>query len=60
MMTMTKTDEDLRNNDDNEHDVPDQRISSPGYVDVKVPQSICSVALGQQSPVSTSSERYSS
>src|SRR6267154_2722199 len=52
--------DDGNDNDDNDqHDVPGQRISSPDYVDVEIPQSI-DVAPSQQSPVSTSSEGYPS
>src|SRR6266852_278115 len=53
-------DDDDNNNDDYEHDVPGQRISSPDYVEVEIPQSI-GAAPSQQSPVSsTSSEGYPS
>ena len=34
--------------DDNEHDVPGQRISSPNYIEVEIPQSIGGVAPSQQ------------
>ena len=54
-------DDDNNDNDqqDHEHDVPGQRISSPDYVDVEIPQSI-GIAPSQQSPVSSSSEGYPS
>ena len=56
--------DDDNNNNDNQHeheyDVPGQRISSPDYVEVEIPQSIGGVAPGQQSPVSSSSEGYPS
>ena len=53
-------DEDDQQQHEHEHDVPGQRISSPDYVEVEIPQSIGGVAPGQQSPVSTSSEGYPS
>ncbi|KAF8497822.1 hypothetical protein F5888DRAFT_1613094, partial [Russula emetica] len=53
-------DNDDDNNEDDQHDVPGQRISSPDYVDVEIPQSV-GVPPSQQSPVSsTSSEGYPS
>ncbi|KAF8497819.1 hypothetical protein F5888DRAFT_1906594 [Russula emetica] len=63
-MTMTAPWQDNDNDNDDqhehEHDVPGQRISSPDYVDVEIPQSV-DVAPSQQSPVSsTSSEGYPS
>ena len=55
-------DNDEDDDNDQQHDVPGQRISSPDYVDVEIPQSIGVgvAAPGQQSPVSTSSEGYPS
>jgi hypothetical protein len=49
-------DDDNNDNDqhDHEHDVPGQRISSPDYVDVKIPQSI-GIPPSQHSPMSSSS-----
>ena len=41
-------DDDNNAHDDNEHDVPGQRISSPDYVKVEIPQSIGGVAPSQQ------------
>ena len=47
-------DDDNNDNDqyDHEHDVPGQRISSPDFVDVEIPQSM-GVASSQQSSVYT-------
>ena len=53
-------DDNNNNNDEHEHDVPGQRISSPDYVEVEIPQSIGGVAPSQRSPVSSSSEGYPS
>ena len=60
--------DDSNNNNTNEdddqhdHDGPGQRISSPDYADVDIPQHVTATAAapGQQSPVSSSSEGYPS
>ena len=59
----TTTTDDVNNNNgdqhDHEHGVPSQRISSPDYVDLEIPQFV-GVTSRQRSLVSTSSEGYPS